>query len=445
MINGEEMELALFALERATAEGAGSARVSLSKSTEDLVATLDGRVDKVTHCADRSLNISLFIDGRFGNFSTNKLSRDAIADFVHSSVAMARALAPDPCRKLPDPARYCDNATEGDEMGIFDSGYGDICPEDRIRTALDAASYGRVNGTEYSLVSEEGEYSDSEYDLFIADTAGMRCRHRETCFDYGVEVTIEDRQGNKYSDYWWTSSPFREKFNPSGCGLEAVRRASTQIGSKAVRSGKYNMVISSDCASRMVSPLLNALNAYSIQQNNSFLAGSLGKQVFPEGLTIMDLPHIIGQTGSKLFDSEGVATKEAPIIEKGCVSRYFVNTYMSEKLGIAATTEEATRPRVMPWPEKGLDRDAIMALCGDGILVTDFNGGNSNSATGDFSYGISGQLFRNGKAVKPVSEMLVTGNFIELWKNLIAVGDDARPCMSKLIPTLAFAKVDFNG
>ena len=40
--------------------------------------------------------------------------------------------------------------------------------------------------------------------------------------------------------------------------------------------------------------------------------------------------------------------------------------------------------------------------------------------------------------------MLVTGNFIDLWNKLLVVADDARVCMSKLIPTLAFENIDVN-
>lgn len=86
-----------------------------------------------------------------------------------------------------------------------------------------------------------------------------------------------------------------------------------------------------------------------------------------------------------------------------------------------------------------------MKQCGSGIYVTAFNGGNSNSATGDFSYGVEGFLFENGRIVRPISEMLMTGNFISLWADVIAVADDARTCLSKLIPTLAFSNVDFSG
>ena len=86
----------------------------------------------------------------------------------------------------------------------------------------------------------------------------------------------------------------------------------------------------------------------------------------------------------------------------------------------------------------------ILELCGSGILVTDFNGGNCNSATGDFSYGVSGFLFENGKITSPIDSMLITGNMTDLWSSLLAAGSDPVPGMSRQVPTLAFRDVTFN-
>lgn len=103
--------------------------------------------------------------------------------------------------------------------------------------------------------------------------------------------------------------------------------------------------------------------------------------------------------------------------------------------------------------ERGLNADSfvneiaqkdILDLCGSGILVTDFNGGNCNSATGDFSYGVSGFLFENGKITSPIDSMLITGNMTDLWSNLLAAGSDPVPGMSRQVPTLAFRDVTFN-
>ena len=48
---------------------------------------------------------------------------------------------------------------------------------------------------------------------------------------------------------------------------------------------------------------------------------------------------------------------------------------------------------------------AVLEAMGTGILVTGFVGGNSNPATGDFSFGIRGRWVEGGRPVRAVSEM----------------------------------------
>ena len=49
MITEKEKQLTLESIEMALQEGAQHCRVNLSKSTTDLVDTLDGKIDKVSH------------------------------------------------------------------------------------------------------------------------------------------------------------------------------------------------------------------------------------------------------------------------------------------------------------------------------------------------------------------------------------------------------------
>jgi PmbA protein len=91
------------------------------------------------------------------------------------------------------------------------------------------------------------------------------------------------------------------------------------------------------------------------------------------------------------------------------------------------------------------DLDYILEKCDKGIFVTGFNGGNTNSSSGDFSFGVEGFFFENGKITHPIKEMNVTGNIINLWNNIIDIGTDPRNTSRWLIPTLAFGSVDFNG
>lgn len=219
------------------------------------------------------------------------------------------------------------------------------------------------------------------------------------------------------------------------------------------------MVVDRSVSSRLASPLFSALNGTAIQQKNSFLDGTLGKKIFSEDLTIMDMARTEGRPGSRLFDTEGVATADRPIIENGSVKMYFINTYIAGKTGMQPTVEGVSRPVIKPFikedalpeKEKGclseefeINLPRILRLCGSGIYVTGFNGGNCNPVTGDFSYGIEGFAFCNGKITHPIREMVVTGNIVSLWNSIIAAGSDARECTRWQIPTLAFDKADFS-
>lgn len=456
MLTEEEITLTRESVRMALQAGADKVRASLAKNTMNIVSTLNAKVDKVTGCLDRSITLNVFADGRYGTFSTNKLDRNSLRTFIGKAVETTRMLARDTCRDLPAPERTAKDAAGGNELGICDPAWSGVSPDQRVAFALDnGVQRGKTESglcaKTWELVSEEGEYSDSEYFNYITDSQGTDVFHSETSFEFFTEVTIRDAKGRKYSGGWWEAAPLLKDFHPETVARAALEEAVMQIGPRRCRSGKYRAVIDSEVSQKLLNPILSALNAFNIQQKNSFLDGSLGKQLFPSGLDIMDMPRIPAEACGKMFDSEGVATSNHYIVKDGVVQEYFINTYMANKLGMAPTVEDATRPFILPFgpkPQGGSwppGRDDILALCRDGILITDFCGGNSNPATGDFSYAIQGYRFKDGRIVHPVREMLITGNLLKLWSRLLAAGGDARRCRAKLTPTLAFDDVDFSG
>ncbi len=140
-----------------------------------------------------------------------------------------------------------------------------------------------------------------------------------------------------------------------------------------------------------------------------------------------------GESGVEL----GVASGDGRGVELGVVN----GGGRGAELGAVNGAERGLKAD--PFVNEIAQKD-ILELCGSGILVTDFNGGNCNSATGDFSYGVSGFLFDNGKITSPIDSMLITGNMTALWSNLLAAGSDPVPGMSRQVPTLAFRDVTFN-
>lgn len=453
MINNNEINLAKYCIDYAMKMGASAARVSLSKGSLDSCTMLNGELDKVTHSADRSVYIYIFVDGRYGTFSTNRFEKDEIEAFIRNAVEMVRMLGQDEFRRLPDASRTAKDALTGLELDLFDPEFESNTTESRLEKARRLSIFSSLETSDkYRLISEECEYTESMDDNYVCDSQGFEGRHTESSYSCFSEMTIEDQDGNKYSGYWWEATPKANDQVIESCGRKALERAERQIGPMPRRGGRYKMVVDSTVATRLVSPLFAALNATSIQQKMSFLEDTVGKKVFPEGLTIMDMARTPGKTGSRMFDTEGVATKNAPIIENGVVKQYFVNTYMSGKMGIEPTVEDISRPCVMPYlkdealslEEKDLSLKDILRRCANGILVTGFNGGNCNPATGDFSYGVEGFAFSKGKITHPVREMLITGNMIELWNSLTAVGTDSLSSARWQVGSLAFENISFS-
>ena len=453
MITEHEINIAKHCIAFAVANGADAARVSLNKSVMDGYTLLNGELDKVTHSADRSIYLYIYADGRYGTFSTNRLEKDELEDFILKAIEMARMLGEDECRCLPDPDRTEKNARTGRELDLYDEGYESSDAEKRLAKAGSISIYGKTeSGAAYSLISEECEYSESIDDNYVTDSQGFEGRHTETMYYCFAETTIKAADGNKYSGFWWEAAQKEADLDCSSCSAKALDKAVRQIGPKKRKSGSYRMVVDNSVASRLLAPIASALNASSIQQKVSFLDGTLGTKVFPEGMTLMDMARTPGKSGSRLFDTEGVATEDSAIIDKGTVQKYFVSTYMSKKMDIPPTIEDLSRPVLMPYlkgedlskDEKEVSLQTILRKCSNGILVTGFNGGNCNPVTGDFSFGIEGFAFSKGRITHPVREMLITGNIVSLWNSLIAAGNDYRPSARWQIGTLAFENVSFS-
>lgn len=500
-ISDAEREIADKSVQMALDAGASAVMVSLDKAKTEIYALLDGEIDNIRQTGDRSLTFNIYADGKYGTFSTNRFEEESLRDFLCKAVETVRMLVADPFRGLPDKKDLATDAVNGDEMGLCWYGYDSVSRDEKLEMARRVSVFGEFSAPSsdrnWRVVSEEVEYNNTLSDTYLTSSDGCRCRQTETSFEVSSQVTVEDNEGNKYSGLWWDYGVSPEKVLSSECGRKAVEMAVMQIAPVNADKGKYTMVVSRLVSGRLLQPVLNALSSLSVYQKSSFLVDALGKQVFSNGLNVMDMPLEKGKSGAILFETDGRACRNREIISDGVVKENFTSIYMSRKLGIPPTSSCPNRPVLLPFvseellggerggghcgvsgdgldgsglcgdcgevsgsslgavngAERGLKADSfvneiaqkdILDLCGSGILVTDFNGGNCNSATGDFSYGVSGFLFENGKITSPIDSMLITGNMTDLWSNLLAAGSDPVPGMGRQVPTLAFRDVTFN-
>jgi len=299
-----------------------------------------------------------------------------------------------------------------------------------------------VKGGE-SILSVTTGFSDSRSESVRVHSNGFKGGRTDTSFWTSAQVSVKDKDDRRPEDWSAAGVRFLAELPPTAeIGREAASRSLARLGAKKPESAVLPMVLENRAAGRLVGYLAGPLSAQSLQQKRSFFEGKLGQVIGSDKLTVIDDPHLAKGFGSRLYDGEGMAARKMPIFESGVLRNYFVDTYYGKKLKIAPTTGGSSN---LIWALGAKSQAELVAEVKDGMLVTGFLGGNSNSTTGDFSLGVQGFRIRNGQVAEPVSEMNISGNHLELWKRLQAVGNDPYPYSPLRTPTLVFDGVQFAG
>ncbi len=438
MTTKEKYDLAKWAMKTALEKGAQEVSVNIFSGVSSSVEVRDDKIDKLEQANQEGMSVRLMVDKKYSVHSTNRLSnRNELARFIEEAIAGTRYLSEDEYRTLPDPSLYYKGG--GPELATYDSDFEKINPRDKIDAAY--AVEKEISGTDDLIISVTASYSDGMSSSVMVTSNGFEGDTSNSYYGIYASVSVDGGEARPQSG-WSESSVFYNKLKYKGIAQTALSRAKRKIGQKKISSGKMTMVVENRLGGQLLGPLISALNGSAIQQKNSFLIDCLGKEIGSEKLTIIDDPFIVSGRGSKLFDNEGLALSKRSIFEKGVLKGYYIDTYYGKKLGMAPTSG-STSNLVLSMGDRS--HAEIISTIKRGILITGFNGGNTNGATGDFSYGIEGFLIENGKEIKPVSEMNITGNMKNLWMNLVETGNDAYENSSWRTPTLVFEAVDFSG
>ncbi|TNF42431.1 MAG: TldD/PmbA family protein [Bacteroidetes bacterium] len=437
MTKEEKYTLAKWAMNYALEKGAQQASVNISNSRSSSVEVREEKIDKLDQAIQSGLTIRLYVDNRYSAHSTNRLKKEELTRFIEQAIEGTRFLAEDEFRTLPDPELYYKSGNE--DLKTLDSGFGNVDPQKKIDLAF--AVEKEVLGKDDRIISVSTGYYDGLEERVMVTSNGFEGDSSNSQF--GLYGTVSVKSGDaRPESFWVESSVFFDKLKKDEIGLTALKRATSKIGQAKIASGKMTMIVENRQVARLFSPLIQAINGSAIQQKNSFLIDKLGQKVASEKLTITDDPFIVSGRGSRLFDSEGLATQKRVIFEKGVLKTYYIDTYYGKKLQMAPSSGSSTN---LVFETGDKDLQGLIGLVKRGILVTGFNGGNSNGSTGDFSFGIEGFLIENGAVIQPVSEMNITGNMKELWSNIGEIGNDINESSSWLTPSVVFEGVDFSG
>ena len=401
----------------------------------------DGKVERISESTTRGVGLNIYVDGRYSSVSTSDLRPDALKTFIADSIALAKAIQPDPFRALPDAELYKGQASV--DLQLEDPKYLDVTADDGRNAAK--AMYDAVRAAKgaEAILSATASFSSNLVENWMMTSNGFSGANRGTSFFVSAQVSAKDNDGRRPEEYdyagsrFWTSVP-----DPARIGASAAQRTLARLGSKKGETSAMTVVVENRAAGRIVGMLAGPLSAGALQQKRSFLEGKLGQQIVSPLMSITDDPLVPRAFGSRKFDGEGLAAKPRVVLADGVLQSYYIDTYYGRKLKMAPTSGS---PSNLSWKLGTKSQQELLADAKDALLITGFIGGNSNPGTGDFSVGVVGFRVRNGAIAEPVAEMNLSGNHLEFWKKLVALGNDPFPYSSLRTPTLVFENVSVAG
>lgn len=442
MNNKEKLELADWVVKEAAKCGADQTGVSIYNNRGIQIECRDKKIERLQESTQNSLSLSIYAKHRYSSHSTNDLKKESLKKFISEAVASTKYLTEDEFRKLPDP-KYYPKDTSGDlgtRLDMYDDYYTKIESSDRVKMAMEMERIAMAQSDK--IISATAGYSDSYSEGVKVHSNGLSGAWTNSGFNAGVVVTVKDENGRPEDWYYVSTRFYKDIPSAESIAKNAVQRTLRKIGQKKIESGKYTMLVENRACGNLLNMLYGPMTARALQQKSSFLDGMIGKKIASDKLTVIDDPLIKKGLGSQYFDGDGLATQKRIMIEKGILRNYYIDNYYGSKLGMELTIGG---PSNITFECGSRSPEEMIKDVKKGIFINGFIGGNSNSTTGDFSYGIVGLLIENGAITKPVNEMNISGNAKEFWQQLVEMGNDPYKYSSLLSPTMMFDGVNFSG
>jgi PmbA protein len=224
--------------------------------------------------------------------------------------------------------------------------------------------------------------------------------------------------------YWYTVARSAGALEQAAAvGAKAAERTVAKLGARKLRTTAGPVLFEAPAAASLIGHFVGAVSGFNLYRKASFLVDALDTDVFSPEITIDERPHLPQGLGSAPFDHDGVATRPRTLVENGVLRGYVLDGYAARRLALAPTGN-AGGVRNLCVSHHTKSFDTLIAEMGRGVLVTDLMGFGVNLVTGDYSRGASGFWIEDGMIQYPVEEITVAGNLRDIFKRIVAVGDD---------------------
>lgn len=387
-----------------------------------------GEIDKYSLAESGGLSFRGSSQGKMGYSYTERLEESALDSLVDEALENSKYI------EGSDDEIIFSGSESYEEINHYDDSLNQVPTQDKINFLIN------LEKEAYSLdervfAVNACAYQEFEGERYLVNSKGLDLHDKSNGGAAYIFVVVKDDEDTKTGIsyrifYDFSSLDFKE------IAKEAVDRATSMLGASNIKSGNYPIIIENTTFANLLSAFTPIFSSDNVQKGLTLLKGKLGEEIASPLLTIVDDPFLKGGFASRNFDDEGTASTFKTIVDNGKLVSFAYNWKTANREGVASTGHASRSykgpisiaPTNLYVVNGDLDLDEMMALADKGLLINNLEGLHSglNPVSGDFSLSASGYEIKDGKKARPVNQITIAGNLYEVFKNIVAVGNDLK-------------------
>jgi len=418
-----EPDLARKVLDVALAKGGDFAELFAEDRYATGASLDDGRIEELSSARDRGAGIRVVVGETTGFAHTADLTESGLVDAARAASAVARTggsggvapLAPGPSRSVT------------------------VVPVDKSRKIeLLGRADDAARSTSGSVRQVSVSYGDSHRRILVATSDGVMVGDDQVRTRFGVACVAVGDTGMQTGHESVARTVGFELFDQEDVeelARVAARRAVVKLSARPAPSGDQPIVIASGSGGILFHEACgHGLEADHIVKDASAFTGHLGELVASPLVTLVDDGTFGSEWGSSFIDDEGHPAQRNVLIENGVLTSYMWDGLRARK-EMRASSGNGRRQSYRHLPMVRMTNTFIVDGAGDpeqiiadtpsGVYVAKLGGGQVNTATGDFVFGMTeAYLIEKGRIAEPLRDANLIGNGPEVLRRIDAIAGD---------------------
>lgn len=422
-----ESELVQRTLAVAMSSGADFAELFAEDRRSSSAVLDDGRVEEFVTGRDRGAGIRVVLGDTTGFAHTADLTEAGLAAAARAAAATARGGGG---VKAVGSSRGSSHRTE---VRIPP---WEISKDAKVSLLTAADEAARSAGRAITQVS--ACYGDGRRRILVADSDGLFADDDQVRTLFSVSCVASGDTGmqtGRESAGRTAGFEMFEVYDVEDMARRAARRALSKLKARPAPSGTLPVVVGPGGGGVLFHEACgHGLEADLVAKSASAFADRVGEKVAAPMVTLVDDGTMAGEWGFYGIDDEGKPAARNVLISEGVLTDYMWDRLRARKQG-RASSGNGRRQSYQHLPMVRMtntfisngdsDPQDIVADTPEGVYVAQLGGGQVNTATGDFVFGMTeAYLIENGRITVPIRDGNLIGNGPEVLTRIDALGND---------------------